>query len=50
MLANVLLGLSLWTATSIVTAILLGWVLQMARFPVRHGDYIATRRPLSSTR
>jgi hypothetical protein len=50
MVADLLIGLSLWTATSIVTAIVLGWVLQMARSAARHGDHLAGHPPLSGAR
>jgi hypothetical protein len=47
MLANLLIGLSLWTATSVLAAISLGRVLQLRKISDARRDGRADEDPLS---
>jgi len=47
MLADVLLGLTLWTATSVLAAISLGCILQRAKLHAERRHRPATQHPLS---
>jgi len=47
MLADLLLGLTLWTATSVLAAISLGRILQRAKLQAERRHRPATQQPLS---
>jgi hypothetical protein len=47
MLADVLIGLSLWTGTSVITALVLGRILQRGKVIERGEQHTTARRPLS---